>query len=128
MYSGGSPNHLFAGIMNTMMWSGAFQQNLAFLKQTYSIRLNIMIDYLRKNLTPLITFEKPQGGFFLWLALPKGEDTREILQAITGTQGYGGRNDAIEATSVGFGLYRERKIPIEKVSFAPGNNFSTDLT
>ncbi|TPX32538.1 hypothetical protein SmJEL517_g04413 [Synchytrium microbalum] len=126
MYSGGSPNHLFSGIMNSMISSGAFQSNLAFLKATYSKRLNIMVEYLTEHLPKNVTFQKPQGGFFLWLCLPEGEDSKEILQAVTGTQGYGGRNDDVVDKNVG--NYRGRKVPKEKVSFASGNNFSTDLT
>ena len=39
-----------------------------------------MIEVLEKNLPSYVTFEKPRGGFYIWLHLPEGTDATLILQ------------------------------------------------
>ena len=46
----------------------------------YKKRGLTMIDTLQKHLPDYVTFEKPRGGFYIWLHLPKGTDSTQVLK------------------------------------------------
>lgn len=52
----------------------------ASVRQEYKKRGLAMIEALEKNLPSYVTFEKPRGGFYIWLHLPEGTDATPILQ------------------------------------------------
>jgi DNA-binding transcriptional MocR family regulator len=54
-------------------------ENLALLKDTYSRRMLAMCAALRRQMPESVGFMEPAGGFFIWLSLPEGGDTLEIL-------------------------------------------------
>ncbi|KAI9352833.1 pyridoxal phosphate-dependent transferase [Obelidium mucronatum] len=111
MNSGGSPNHIVSGLVLNAMRLGGLKNHLEMLKQVYAERMNSMCDYLAKNFPACVEFERPEGGFFIWVILPKGHDAFEIQEANQG------RNN---------GLYRGKKVTGVKMSYAPGRLFTVD--
>ena len=77
--SGGGLNPFTSGVVRSAMELGLVDQNLAHLKDTYSRRMQAMCAALRSKLPASIQFKEPSGGFFIWLSLPEGRDTLEIL-------------------------------------------------
>ena len=45
----------------------------------YKKRAEAMIDALNKHLPAEVTFTAPRGGFYIWLQLPEGIDSTDIL-------------------------------------------------
>ncbi|KAI8850269.1 pyridoxal phosphate-dependent transferase [Chytridium lagenaria] len=109
MYSGGSPNHFFSGVATSALRLGLIDTHLYNLRETYKARMDIMCDFLQREMPPSVKFSKPKGGFFVWIELPKTINTTELLDAIKS-----GRT------------YKGIEIPKQKISFAPGNAFSSD--
>jgi 2-aminoadipate transaminase len=50
------------------------------VRKEYKKRGLAMIEALEKNLPSYVIFEKPRGGFYIWLHLPEGADATLILQ------------------------------------------------
>ncbi|KAJ1552573.1 hypothetical protein HK405_010799 [Cladochytrium tenue] len=111
MYSGGSPNHLTSGILGSAIETGSLKENLALMKSVLEKRMCAMYDYLRENLPKSVAMTKPLGGYFIWIELPRGVDTFEIFHAVKAGSSY-----------------RGKPVPQLKVSFAPGNLFSSDAS
>ncbi|KAJ3071386.1 hypothetical protein HDU98_005416 [Podochytrium sp. JEL0797] len=110
MNSGGSPNHLVSGLVLSVMQRGGLDAHVARLRGEYADRMNAMCDYLEINLPGGVKVERPKGGFFIWVILPKGEDAFEIQQA---NQHRGM-------------LYHGKALTPVKMSYAPGRLFSVD--
>ncbi|HEX5681168.1 MAG TPA: hypothetical protein VFX82_10090, partial [Desulfobacterales bacterium] len=47
---------------------------------TYSSRMQAMCAALRSRLPKSVQFTEPAGGFFIWLSLPEGRDTLDLLE------------------------------------------------
>ncbi len=50
-------------------------QHIEELIEIYRTRRNLMLDALSKHFPPEATWTTPEGGFFVWVTLPKGIDT-----------------------------------------------------
>ena len=74
---------------------GFLSKHVCHINDVYRERRDIMLDALEKNMPPGVTWTHPKGGLFLWVKLPVGFNSTEILK------------DAIE----------------QKVAFVPGNSF-----
>jgi len=68
------------------------------IKKVYKHKRDVMIESMKRYFPSRITWTQPDGGLFLWVTLPKGIDTKELL------------NKVIE----------------KKVAFVPGHVFTTD--
>jgi DNA-binding transcriptional MocR family regulator len=77
--SGGGLNPFASGVVRSAMELGLVDENLALLKQTYSRRMQAMCAALRSRLPASVRFTEPSGGFFIWLGLPEGIDTLDLL-------------------------------------------------
>jgi 2-aminoadipate transaminase len=77
--SGGGLNPFTSGVVRSAMELGLVDETLALLKGTYSRRMQAMCAALRAKLAASARFTEPSGGFFIWLSLPPGRDTVEIL-------------------------------------------------
>jgi DNA-binding transcriptional MocR family regulator len=47
---------------------------------TYASRRDLMLDALRRHAPAGVTWTEPAGGLFIWLTLPHGADTAELLE------------------------------------------------
>jgi 2-aminoadipate transaminase len=68
------------------------------IKELYKRKRDLMLDSINKYFPAGINWTKPDGGLFLWVTLPDGLDSKELLKK------------AVE----------------KKVAFVPGNSFATD--
>ncbi|WP_241586181.1 PLP-dependent aminotransferase family protein [Rosenbergiella epipactidis] len=61
--------------------SGQIDQRIALLKETYRQRRDWLIEALQRHLGDAITFNRPEGGMFLWCHLKEGMDASSLLKA-----------------------------------------------
>lgn len=60
--------------------SGEIYRYAARVREEYKKRGETMIAALEAHLPEYVTFERPRGGFYTWLQLPKGSDSTTILK------------------------------------------------
>lgn len=115
--SGGSLNHFTSSIVQSVLELGFQDDYLAFLKQTYRARIDAMEAGLRSELGDVLTWTKPDGGFFFWLRLPAGSDAvalREVArQHKTGFQpgsAFISQDGLRDYIRLSFAFYDEEKI------------------
>jgi DNA-binding transcriptional MocR family regulator len=78
-----SPNMLAESIVLELCRSGALDQNIAFVKGELKARCDALVEALRERI-PEAVFVVPQGGYFLWLDLAQGTDTKALLAEAKG--------------------------------------------
>ncbi len=60
--------------------SGAVYKYIDAVRVQYKERAEAMVTALQKHLPECVTFTAPRGGFYIWLQLPEGIDSTEILK------------------------------------------------
>jgi DNA-binding transcriptional MocR family regulator len=78
-----SPNMLAESIVLDLCRSGELDQNIAFVKGELKARCEALVEALREKI-PEAVFVVPQGGYFLWLDLAEGTDTKALLAEAKG--------------------------------------------
>ncbi len=73
-----SPNMLAESVVLELCRSGALDTNIAFAKGKLAERCGAMVDALGEQI-PEARFVVPEGGYFLWLSLNSGTDTKALL-------------------------------------------------
>lgn len=65
-----------------MLMDGVLERGLAETIKLYSHRCALMLEQLDINLSglPGVHWTRPEGGLFLWLTLPKGNNTTELFE------------------------------------------------
>ena len=76
--SGGCFNHFTAQLVREAMNLGLQDKHLKWLYSTYRGRLEAMDKSLHENIGDLARWHKPEGGYFFWLELRGGADTRKL--------------------------------------------------
>ena len=76
--SGGGIGHLPALAVAELGASGAYDANLAHLRNALAARRDALVAGLREHV-PGGSFLRPHGGYFLWLRLPEGATAAEVL-------------------------------------------------
>ncbi|MBT0727787.1 PLP-dependent aminotransferase family protein [Rosenbergiella australiborealis] len=61
--------------------SGRIDERIALLKETYEQRRDWLIESLQRHLGDAITFNRPEGGMFLWCHLKSGINASRLLEA-----------------------------------------------
>lgn len=89
MDSGGGLNPFTSNVVGSAIELGLQQQHLTKLKTSYAKRSQTMCRALEKYSGSRLVFTSPDGGFFVWAALPESIDSSALL------------NDA-KAAGVGF--------------------------
>jgi DNA-binding transcriptional MocR family regulator len=77
--SGGGINHFTALIVTQFCASGRYDQQIARLRAAYRTRRDALLAGLSTYLPPGCEWTTPGGGFFVWVRLPEGLDTAELL-------------------------------------------------
>jgi DNA-binding transcriptional MocR family regulator len=77
--SGGGVNHFTALIVAQFCASGRYDQQIAQLRAAYRARRDALLAGLSTYLPPGCEWTTPGGGFFVWVRLPQGLDTAELL-------------------------------------------------
>ncbi|MFT3864611.1 MAG: PLP-dependent aminotransferase family protein [Solirubrobacterales bacterium] len=78
-----SPNMLAESIVLELCRSGVLDENITFVKGELKARCDALVEALRESL-PEAVFVVPQGGYFLWLDLAEGTDTKALLAEAKG--------------------------------------------
>lgn len=65
-------NILAQMICHEFMTTTDFPAHLARLKEIYRHKSSLMLDEMRRQLHPRITWVEPEGGLFIWCRLPEG--------------------------------------------------------
>ena len=78
--SGGSFNHLTGHIVRHAINLGLLDQHLDHTKTVLAERADAMDAALKKHMGHLCSWRKPKGGYFFWLQLAAGTDTRELRE------------------------------------------------
>jgi DNA-binding transcriptional MocR family regulator len=80
-----SPSMVSEAIVYQFCRSGALEESIETVKAALRERAHTLCACLREQL-PEARFVEPEGGYFLWLELPRGCDV-EVLQAAAGQRG-----------------------------------------
>ena len=75
-----SPSMVSQGIVNEFCRSGAIEQSIETVKEALRERAKTLCDALSEQL-PDARFVRPQGGYFLWIELPRGTDVAALFNA-----------------------------------------------
>jgi DNA-binding transcriptional MocR family regulator len=78
-----SPNMLAESIVLELCTSGVLDENIEFVKGELKARCDALVEALREKI-PEAVFVVPQGGYFLWLDLAEGTDTKALLAEAKG--------------------------------------------
>jgi len=85
-------------VANDICQRGFLRQHVRRIRDTYRERCAVMLSAMEKYFPPGVQWTRPQGGLFLWVVLPEGANSMQLLKA------------ALE----------------EKVAFIPGSAFYPD--
>jgi 2-aminoadipate transaminase len=75
-----SPSMVAQAIVHQFCVSGALERSIATVKEALSERAETLCAALARAL-PDARFVKPEGGYFLWLDLPRGADVNALFDA-----------------------------------------------
>ncbi len=75
--SGGGVNHFTAMTIAAFCEAGMYDAQIEKLRAAYRERRDVLCDAIAREI-PQATFEKPGGGFFVWVKLPEGTDTQTL--------------------------------------------------
>jgi len=78
-----SPNMLAESIVLELCTSGVLDANIKFVKGELKARCDALVAALNERI-PEATFVVPQGGYFLWLDLAEGTDSKALLAEAKG--------------------------------------------
>jgi 2-aminoadipate transaminase len=75
-----SPSMVAQAIVNQFCRSGALDRSIETVKEALRERAETLCEALRTHL-PEARFEEPEGGYFLWIDLPRGTDVGGLFEA-----------------------------------------------
>jgi DNA-binding transcriptional MocR family regulator len=75
-----SPSMVSQGIVHQFCLSGALERSIATVKEALRERATTLCEALAREL-PDARFVEPQGGYFLWVDLPRGTDVNALFVA-----------------------------------------------
>jgi 2-aminoadipate transaminase len=59
---------------------GFIEQHVEALKKPYQERRDLMLSLMEQNFPEGVTWTRPEGGLFVWVRLPEGYDSTELLK------------------------------------------------
>lgn len=77
--SGGGLNPFTSGLLRSAIALGLQRKHLDHLRAVYSERMLALLAALQRYLPDSVTFQKPAGGFFVWLKFPEKVDAAGLL-------------------------------------------------
>jgi 2-aminoadipate transaminase len=75
-----SPNMVAQGIVNQFARSGAIDRSIETVKAALGERVRVLAAALEREI-PEARFVAPEGGYFMWVELPRGTDVQALFQA-----------------------------------------------
>jgi DNA-binding transcriptional MocR family regulator len=77
--SGGGAGQFTSHVVAAFIELGLLDQQVKILRKEYGRRRDILLNALERRLADKCNFLKPGGGFFVWLKLPRGTDSLDLL-------------------------------------------------
>ncbi len=77
--SGGGTSHFAANILATFCEAGQFVEQGKKLRAAYRARRDALADALAEYLPEQCRWQRPAGGFFIWIQLPTGVTVAELM-------------------------------------------------
>jgi 2-aminoadipate transaminase len=77
---GGGANPLVSNALSLYCREGLLEPHIESVRTLYSNRKNIMLDTLRSSMPGSIQWTEPRGGFFVWVTLPDGKSSLEVVR------------------------------------------------
>lgn len=73
------PSNLTQMIVEQWLSSQPWQQQVQTFREVYRERAHVMLDALERELPDGVAFTRPEGGFYIWMTVPPGVDTSDLL-------------------------------------------------
>ncbi|XP_011298708.1 uncharacterized protein YER152C-like [Fopius arisanus] len=80
LLSGGAVNHYVSGVITSLLELKYADEYLDLLKKTYAERLAAVCEILNRYLPRCCSYDKPEGGYFIWITLPPDCDAAEFMK------------------------------------------------
>jgi 2-aminoadipate transaminase len=77
--SGGGVNHFAAMSIGALLQGGAFEPQIETFRAAYRARRDALHEALCQHLPASCAWNKPRGGYFIWVKLPEGVDATRLL-------------------------------------------------
>lgn len=68
-------------LVNEYLGNGGYQGHIDLLRRTYGSRRDLMLDAMKRHFPGSVRWNRPSGGMFLWVRLPEGRNSRDLLTA-----------------------------------------------
>ncbi len=75
---GGGANPFTAAIVAEYCRSGRWEKHVAWLRDQYRLRRDCALAALERAMPPSVHWSRPEGGYFIWLRLPKNLTVDEL--------------------------------------------------
>ena len=79
-HMGGGANPLVANALSVYCNKGSLELHIDSLRKLYGKRKDVMLDALKSSMPESVKWTEPRGGFFVWITLPKGVSSVDIVQ------------------------------------------------
>ena len=77
-------NDAGTGVMDQMIvgdyFSNHYDEHIQDMRRALKRKCDVLGAALREHFGPLVDFEEPRGGMYLWVKLPPGVDSRDFVQ------------------------------------------------
>ena len=77
--SGGSFNHYISCIIAVALQDGLVNDHLLMVRKVFKSQLNALCDSLDKFIPGQFSYQRPKGGYFVWVTLPSEVDCDKLL-------------------------------------------------
>jgi DNA-binding transcriptional MocR family regulator len=78
-----SPAHLPQAIVHELFSRGAFEPNVERVRGLLRARRDAMLEALERHMPDSVTWNRPEGGYFLWIDFGPGSDAADLLLRAT---------------------------------------------
>ncbi|MGQ9584494.1 MAG: aminotransferase-like domain-containing protein [Anaerolineae bacterium] len=75
----GGSNPLSCHVVNAFCQNGWLEPHIARLRERYRQRCHALLEAMAARMPPGVTWNRPEGGFFVWVRLPEGLLARQVL-------------------------------------------------
>jgi 2-aminoadipate transaminase len=76
-------NQMALQMMGRFLEEGHLEPHVDKMRVLYKKKMTLTADLLKKHLSDLLDFERPAGGFYLWLKLKKGLTSKAVWRTAT---------------------------------------------
>ncbi|CAK9805156.1 Aromatic-amino-acid aminotransferase 1 [Anthophora plagiata] len=80
LLSGGAVNHYVSGVVASLLQLSIQDEHLDKLVHIYKERLTVLCNILDHHLPQCSSYQRPEGGYFVWIHLPSGIDGSEFIK------------------------------------------------